>query len=386
MRGGCIMAVTMDKKDEMIMRLVHYFITEENYSPIVVNGVKDEIWLQNQEGPYKIIRINANYIHNKEQYEFDILKLRNVMRQVKRKTLSWSMNALNILLDVNEDVALEDNKNIASVALKNGALIKSKKVLDIFPDINHKMLLNEKGLDLMIDVTNDINKKTDRENKVYESIFKPKKIVVTNVLIALNVLVFFVVFALSGANLNVLNLLRYGALNSILVQNGEFWRLITAGFLHGGIFHLLFNMYSLYIIGTQIENFVGKWKFLAIYFCSMLTASLMSCVISPNSVSVGASGAIFGLLGALVYFGYHYRLYLGSVLRNQIIPLILFNLLLGFMVNGIDNAAHIGGLIGGLLISMALGVQKREGKQDRINGIITFSIYLLFLIYLLFFR
>ena len=380
------MAVTMDKKDEMIMRLVHYFITEENYSPIVVNGVKDEIWLQNQEGPYKIIRINANYIHNKEQYEFDILKLRNVMRQVKRKTLSWSMNALNILLDVNEDVPLEENKNIASVALKNGALIKSKKVLDIFPDINHKMLLNEKGLDLMIDVTNDINKKTDRENKVYESIFRPKKIVVTNILIALNVIAFFVVFALSGANLNVLNLLRYGALNSVLVQNGEFWRLITAGFLHGGIFHLIFNMYALYIIGTQIENFAGKWKFLAIYFCSMLTASLMSCVINPNSVSVGASGAIFGLLGALVYFGYHYRLYLGSVLRNQIIPLILFNLLLGFMVSGIDNAAHLGGLIGGLLISMALGVQKREGKQDRINGIITFGIYLLFLIYLVFFR
>lgn len=380
------MAVTMDKKDEMIMRLVHYFITEENYSPIVVNGVKDEIWLQNQEGPYKIIRINANYIHNKEQYEFDILKLRNVMRQVKRKTLSWSMNALNILLDVNEDVSLEENKNIASVALKNGALIRSKKVLDIFPDINHKMLLNEKGLDLMIDVTNDINKKTDRENKVYESIFRPKKIVVTNILIALNVIAFFVVFALSGANLNVLNLLRYGALNSVLVQNGEFWRLITAGFLHGGIFHLIFNMYALYIIGTQIENFAGKWKFLAIYFCSMLTASLMSCVINPNSVSVGASGAIFGLLGALVYFGYHYRLYLGSVLRNQIIPLILFNLLLGFMVSGIDNAAHLGGLIGGLLISMALGVQKREGKQDRINGIITFAIYLLFLIYLVFFR
>ena len=66
------MAVLMNKKDEMIMRLVHYFITEENYSPIVVNGVKDEIWLQNQDGPYKIIRINANYIHNKEQYEFDI--------------------------------------------------------------------------------------------------------------------------------------------------------------------------------------------------------------------------------------------------------------------------------------------------------------------------
>ena len=115
MSGGKIMAVLMNKKDEMIMRLVHYFITEENYSPIVVNGVKDEIWLQNQDGPYKIIRINANYIHNKEQYEVDLIKLRNVMHQVKRKTLAWSMNALNILLDVNDNVTLEDVKNINSV-------------------------------------------------------------------------------------------------------------------------------------------------------------------------------------------------------------------------------------------------------------------------------
>ena len=380
------MAVTMDKKDEMIMRLVHYFITEKNYSPIVVNGVKDEIWLQNQEGPYKIIRINANYIHNREQYEFDILKLRNVMKQVKRKTLSWSMNALNILLDVNENVDLEEQKNIESVALKNGALIKAKPVLKSFPDINHKMLLNEKGIDLMIDVTNDINKKTDKENRVYESIFRPKKIVVTNILIVINILVFLITFVASGANLSALNLLRYGGVNSYFVAQGEVWRLITGGFLHGGILHLLFNMYSLYIIGTQVENFVGKWKYLAIYLCSMITASLMSCIINPNTVSVGASGAIFGLLGALVYFGYHYRIYLGSVLKSQIIPLIIINLLFGFMVSGVDNAAHIGGLIGGLLISMALGVQKKEGKQDRINGIITFSIYFAFLVYLTFFR
>ena len=142
----------------------------------------------------------------------------------------------------------------------------------------------------------------------------------------------------------------------------------------------------MYIIGTQVENFVGKWKFLAIYFGSMICASLMSCAINFNSISVGASGAIFGLLGALVYFGYHYRLYLGSVLKNQIIPLIIINLLLGFMISGIDNAAHLGGLIGGLLISMALGVQKREDRQDRINGLITFVIYLLFLIYIVFFN
>ncbi len=385
MSGGKNMAVLMNKKDEMIMRLVHYFITEENYSPIVVNGVKDEIWLQNQDGPYKIIRINANYIHNKEQYEVDLIKLRNVMHQVKRKTLAWSMNALNILLDVNENVQLENTKNIDSVNLKNVKRIKEKNILETFPDINQKML-DEQGLDLMIDVTNDINEKTEKENRVYESIFKPKKIIVTSILILINIIVFFAMFAFSRANITGGVLLQFGALNSVLVQNGQFWRLITAGFVHSGFLHLLFNMYSLYLIGTQLENFVGKWKFLAIYFFSMISASLMSCILNPYTISVGASGALFGLLGALVYFGWHYRLYLGSILRNQIIPIIVLNLFLGFVVSGIDNAAHIGGLIGGFLIAMALGVQKTEDKQSRINGIIVSVIYLLFLGYVVFFR
>ena len=385
MSGGKNMAVLMNKKDEMIMRLVHYFITEENYSPIVVNGVNDEIWLQNQDGPYKIIRINANYIHNKEQYEVDLIKLRNVMHQVKRKTLAWSMNALNILLDVNENVQLENTKNIDSVNLKNVKRIKEKNILETFPDINQKML-DEQGLDLMIDVTNDINEKTEKENRVYESIFKPKKIIVTSILILINIIVFFAMFAFSRANITGGVLLQFGALNSVLVQNGQFWRLITAGFVHSGFLHLLFNMYSLYLIGTQLENFVGKWKFLAIYFFSMISASLMSCILNPYTISVGASGALFGLLGALVYFGWHYRLYLGSILRNQIIPIIVLNLFLGFVVSGIDNAAHIGGLIGGFLIAMALGVQRTEDKQSRINGIIVSVIYLLFLGYVVFFR
>lgn len=380
------MTLQMQKKDELIMRLVHYFITEENYNPIVVNGVKDEIWLQNQSGPYKIIRINANYIHNKEQYEFDVIKLKNVMQQVKRKTLSWKMNALNILLDVNDGVELEPIRGVSSIFLKTVKDIEKTPLLEEFPSINEKLLLEEKGIDLIIDVTNGINKKTEEENKMYENLFKPKKIVVTNILVILNILAFFLVYALSGANLSGFNLLKYGGLNAMLVKQGEIWRLFTCAFLHGGILHLLFNMYSLYIIGNQLEQVVGKWKFLAIYVVSLLSASLMSSVINPNIVSVGASGAIFGLLGAILYFGYQYRLYLGSILRNQIVPLVLLNLLLGFTMSGIDNAAHIGGLVGGALIAMALGVQQKEEKKYQLNGLIVLCIYLLFLIYLLFFN
>ena len=100
--------------------------------------------------------------------------------------------------------------------------------------------------------------------------------------------------------------------------------------------------------------------------------------------SIGASGAIFGLMGALVYFGYHYRVYLGNVVKSQIIPLILLNLCIGFLSSGIDNFAHIGGLIGGSLISIAVGVKDKSSTFERINGFIISAIFLIFIIYMAF--
>ncbi len=145
-------------------------------------------------------------------------------------------------------------------------------------------------------------------------------------------------------------------------------------------------MYALYLIGTQLETFIGKWKFLGIYFSSMIAGNLMSAVLSSNTVSVGASGAIFGLLGAMLYFGYYYRVYLGSVMRSQILPVVLFNLLLGFIVPGIDFAAHIGGLVGGLLTAMAFGIGNNDNRQEKMNGTIVLIIYFVFFFYLLYFR
>ena len=93
--------------------------------------------------------------------------------------------------------------------------------------------------------------------------------------------------------------------------------------------HLAFNNYALYIIGPQLESFYGKIKFLIIYLFSAIISTLLSMLFF-GGVSAGASGSIFGLLGALLYFGYHYRIYLGTVIKSQIIPLILINLLIGF--------------------------------------------------------
>lgn len=160
--------------------------------------------------------------------------------------------------------------------------------------------------------------------------------------------------------------------------------MISSGFLHADIFHLLFNCYALYVLGSQLESYIGKTKYSIVYLFSLLMGSLMSITFSDNP-SIGASGAIFGLMGSLLYFGYHYRVYLGTMLKSQIIPLIIINLLYGFMLSGIDNFAHIGGLLGGFIVTMALGIKYKSNNSEKINGIIITSIFTLFMIYMAFF-
>lgn len=378
-------SVVVQKKDDIVMRLLHYFITEENYTPIVVKGVKDEIWLENDEGPYKIIRINSNYIHNLEQFNYDVLKTKSVMKQIKKKTVALKMNTLNIFLDVNEDVNIREEKNIESIIIKDINEVKENKLNNIFPNLKEKIITDNEGLDLIMSVTKDINEKTEKENMIYEDIFKPKKNYVTKILMAISIII-FMWMVLGGANpidIDNLTLYSYGANYKEAVLNGDFYRLLTCTFLHAGIFHLLFNMYALYIIGDQLESYIGKYKFLLVYLVSALSGSLLSIVFS-NNLSVGASGAIFGLLGSLLYFGYHFRLYLGSVLKNQIIPLILINLIFGFITPGIDNAAHIGGLIGGYLATTIVGIKGKTTISERVNGVIVLTIYIGFILYILF--
>ena len=116
-----------------------------------------------------------------------------------------------------------------------------------------------------------------------------------------------------------------------------------------------------------------------------MAGSLLS-ICFVDGWSAGASGAIFGLLGSLLYFGYHYRVFLGQVIKSQIIPLIVINLIIGFLSTRINNAGHIGGLIAGVLVTMALGVKNKSTKTDIINGIVLSIVYIGFLVYIAFFR
>ncbi len=378
------MNIIINNKDELIMSLVHYFVTEENYTPINVQGAKNEIWLENLDNPYRIVRINFKYIHNMEQYNTDLFKMHFVMKQIKKKTLSLKMNALNICLDVNDNVKLDtEDKTIDSISVSDLNDLKKNKLLGkYYPKITTSKLKNTKNLDEIINATEDINKKTARENNQYEDIFKPKKIVMTKVIIAICVIMYFI--SLFITNDFTTSLVLLGANNKFLVMHGEVYRLITSAFLHGNLFHLLINMYSLWIIGSQMETFVGKTKFTIIYLLSALMGGLFSVIFLKNGISIGASGAIFGLLGAFLYFGYHYRLYLSNALTTQIIPIVILNLILGFTITGIDNASHIGGLIGGYLATMIVGLKYKSSRSENINGLIVYTLLVVFLIYVLF--
>ena len=127
----------VDKKDQLLMQLAHYFITVENYTPIVVRGAHNEIWLENTDAAYKIVRINGNHVHNNEQLDFDLFKIKNIAKQVKKRTLSFSLNTLNILLDSGTMVDHKGGKNIDCIFLKeNENLAKNKELNGMFPDLS----------------------------------------------------------------------------------------------------------------------------------------------------------------------------------------------------------------------------------------------------------
>ena len=371
--------ILMDEKNIMVMKLLHYFITEKNYNPIILQGVENEIWLENLDEDYKVIRIVSNYIHNDEQFNFDVFKTKRIINKIKKKTLSLSMKSLSIFLDLGENVSNKDIDHFNYIKVESeDDFNKSDLIKKYFPDLTKKLTYNEKGIELFSKITNDINKHNEKDAKKVNKLFKMDFPLITYILIGINLILYIVPFLFGTEQEFITKFSVFGE----AIRAGEYYRLITGIFIHGGLLHVGFNCYALYVIGSQIENFYGKFKYLIIYLFAGLMGSLFSMTFSPN-MSVGASGAVFGLMGSLVYFGYHYRVYLGNVIKSQIIPLIILNLVLG-MLPGIDNFAHIGGLIGGSIISMGLGVKDKSSTFERVNGMFISLIFMAFMLYMAF--
>ncbi|WP_024615191.1 rhomboid family intramembrane serine protease [Clostridium sp. Ade.TY] len=252
------------------------------------------------------------------------------------KTLGKNFLLNNIVLV--KDNYISSNKNSISKLIYN---INTKEIL----------YCSESAVPLK-ECINIIDKEKERNEKV--KIFKEYP--VTIILIAINVIVFIITAILSKniIDINTLVLVECGAKVNYLINKGQIFRLLTAAFLHGGIVHILFNMYSLYIVGTVVEKIYGWKKYITIYILSALTSSLLSYILAPMTISVGASGAIFGILGAFLYFAIKERKHLQRGILGNIIAVIVLNLYIGFTSTSIDNLGHIGGFLGGFILSILL--------------------------------
>jgi membrane associated rhomboid family serine protease len=186
---------------------------------------------------------------------------------------------------------------------------------------------------------------------------------VTKALIAVNVLVYLVNLA-QGSSINQVSgsLFAKWALYAPALADGEWYRLITSTFLHAGLIHLGFNMFVLWYVGSPVEQAIGRGRFLALYIVSGLAGSAGAVIVSPDAVTVGASGAIFGVLGAALVLE-RQRNY---VLGGQALGLIVVNLVITFVFpSTISIGGHVGGLVGGALSMLALS---RFGRTHAIYG------------------
>lgn len=179
--------------------------------------------------------------------------------------------------------------------------------------------------------------------------------VLTYSLVGINIVV-FLLMTLAGGSTNQSVLIAFGAKVNSLIREGQVWRLFTSMFIHIGILHLAFNLYALWSIGSLTERWFGRRRFLMIYIISGIGGSLASFIFSP-ALSAGASGAIFGLLGALLHYSYKRPHLWKSGLGMNLVIIILVNFGFGLSQPGIDNFAHLGGLLTGTTLSFILSIR-----------------------------
>jgi membrane associated rhomboid family serine protease len=197
----------------------------------------------------------------------------------------------------------------------------------------------------------------------------------TYALIAINVIAFIAELGAGGSATSG-DLIHDGGLRGSEVDGGDWYRIITSGFLHAGPLHLLFNMYVLYVAGTLLEPGIGTPRFLGIYFVSLLAGSAGALLLSPDDLTVGASGAIFGLMAAVVIVARGRGM---EELASQFGLFIVLNLVITFAVPNISIGGHIGGLIGGAVAALLfVGVERqapgRVGTAFEVGGLLLLAV------------
>ena len=359
------------REDFVFWRLAHFFSVENNYRLINFSEDKKEIWLENLSNKkMPIIRLLRHDLDWGNKLKRDIQIVGYQGDKLRKHLLKRELNIMNIYISTYPPVD-EYEKYLQSPLLIN----KKTKLYNVLVDranMDEKLAKVAEYIQQQLEfewkmdyeetevqvVKQAVLAKAISESKQEKQVFEYGKPFFTYVFIAIQLLMFILMEVMGGSQ-NIETLMRFGAKSNIAIVEGEWWRFITPMFLHIGLLHLVMNTLALFYLGTAVEKMFGRVRFLIIYFFAGIMGTIASFVFS-SQLSAGASGAIFGCFGALLYLGVVYPKLFFRTIGMNVIVLIVINLFFGFTVPGIDNAGHIGGLVGGFIATGIVHFPKKR--------------------------
>ncbi|MEH7345528.1 rhomboid family intramembrane serine protease [Bacillus sp. JJ1532] len=369
------------QEDYLFWKLAHYFISEHNYRIVQLAEQHQELWLEKLENKEaQVIRLLKYNLDWSNWMQKDIEHTAMNGERIRKQLMRGEMNVINLYISAYPPVddyefriekpfiqADKEKTRVTSIIFDRSHYEESlTKLNSIFQSI-HSISINREGY-----TESDIEEvklaalsEASNRHKKEQALFQYGKPFFTYVFMIIQVAM-FLLLEWKGGSTNTSTLIEYGAKFNPLILEGEWWRFFTPIILHIGLLHLLMNTLALYYLGTTVERIYGNARFLFIYLLAGFFGSLLSFVFSPN-LSAGASGAIFGCFGALLYFGVIYPKLFFRTMGLNIIVILGINLVFGFTMPSIDNAGHIGGLIGGFLATGIVHFPKK--KRLLIQGV-----------------
>ena len=357
------------REDYIFWKVIDSLTKDQGFTIITMSEDHKEVWLE-QDGnrKYNVLRLMRHDFDGANTIKKDLTRTVNNAENIRKHLFKKPISVLNVYLSLYKPVDAYDmyiDKPIVQKKMKiDSLLMDSENAIAGLEELDQRLGTSVSGLDFSSEPSEDdvsFHKEAAIQNGVRkrqeeQKIFQHGKVILTKVFLAIQIVI-FLLMELSGSSENTMTLVEFGAKFNPGILDGEWWRFITPVFVHIGFLHLLMNSAALLFVGAEVEKIFGSVRFMFIYLFAGFAGVLFSFIFSP-AVAAGASGAIFGCLGALLYFGIrHPKLFLRTMGMN-IIALLLINLVFGFTVPGVDNAGHIGGLIGGFIAAAAVGLPK----------------------------
>lgn len=375
--------------------LAYQLVIQDKFNILYMDFNVNELWLNKSEQKGStVIRIIQRGFDWKNHLKMDISSVFQRVEKMKHFLTGKQIRIYNVY--ITEYSPIDDWE-----ALKKPLQIKEKKDVQMkvfylsesnFTEEYARLLKQiNSTLDPILELPPELEQNKwiqeykDRLSKIFtEKREKVKSVIqfgtprLTYLFILINIFV-FMLLELNGGSTNIDTLIQYGAKYNYAILEGEWWRIISSMFLHIGIIHLMLNMVALYYLGITVERTFGSIRFFIIYFISGIGGGLASFAFNEH-VAAGASGALFGLFGALLFFTIIYKQLFFQTMGKNLILILIINITFGIVVPQIDMGAHIGGLVIGFLTSLALYVPTKRNILLQCLSLFVLIALLLFLI------